>query len=166
VCELFDVSSIPKDTTLRDDMQLIGPCATDRAALLLKLNEVLFEKLDNTSITVDIGGTAPPVDGHQAGANKGYCPAELGSHCLQSVKAICDETEAVSAEKSMTGDCHCSNGIIDFLKPCLDRLSKNLALIKLRFDTTTVQHCLKTKQKRVCSLQSCYVMQINRIFGR
>ena len=144
VCELFDLSSIPEDTTLRDDMQLIGQRATDRAELLLNLNELLFDKLDITSITVDIDGTALPVDGHQEGANKGYCPTELGSRCFQSVKAVCDETETVIAEKTMTGECHCSNGIIDFLKPWLDRLSKKLALIKLRLDTGFYNDALLT----------------------
>jgi len=134
VCKLFDVPSIPKDTSLRDDMDLIGRCDHKRAKLLLFLNELLFDKLNITSITIDIDGTALPVDGHQEGAKKGYCPVEPGSRCFQSVKAICDETETVIAEKTMTGECHCSNNIIEFIKPWLDRLSAKHYKIKLRLD--------------------------------
>ena len=135
VCELFDVSSIPEDTSLRDDLKLIGQHDIPRAELILKLNEVLFDKLNITSITVDIDGTALPVDGHQEGAKKGYCQSEPGSRCFQSVKAVCDETETVIAQKTMTGECHCSNGVIDIIKPWLDRLTKKGSLIKLRLDT-------------------------------
>jgi hypothetical protein len=34
----------------------------------------------------------------------------------------------------MTGECHCSNGIVEFIKPWLDRLSAKHIKIKLRFD--------------------------------
>ena len=134
VCELFDMPSAPVDTSLRDDMQLIGQQDKARDELLLQLNETLFDKSNIRSITVDIDATALPVDGRQEGAEKGYCPAEQGSRCFQSVKAVCDTTETVIAEKTMSGDSHCANGIIDFIKPWLDRLSKKLDGIKLRLD--------------------------------
>lgn len=134
VCKLFDIVSIPKDTTLRDDMELIGHCDQSREEMLLSLNELLFDKLPITSLTIDIDGTALPVDGHQEGAKKGYCPSEPGSRCFQSIKAVCDETETVIAEKTMTGECHCSNGIIEFIKPWLDRLSARHFKLKLRLD--------------------------------
>ena len=135
VCELFDMPSVPTDTSLRDDMQLIGQQNTARAELLLRLNEELFDKLNTRSITVDIDGTALPVDGRQEGAKKGYCPTEQGSRCFQSIKAVCDTTETVIAEKTMSGDSHCANGIIDFIKPWLDPLSNKMDHIKLRLDT-------------------------------
>ena len=134
VCDLFDLPSIPVDTSLRDDMQLIGQRDAARAELLLQLNETLFDKLELRSITIDIDGTALPVDGKQEKAEKGYCPVEQGSRCFQSIKAVCDTTETIIAEKTMSGDSHCANGIIDFIKPWLDRLSKNLGHIKLRLD--------------------------------
>lgn len=134
VCELFDMPSIPVDTSLRDDMQLIGQHDKARDELLLQLNETLFDKSNICSIIVDIDGTALPVDGKQENAKKGYCPAEQGSRCFQSIKAICDTTETVIAEKTMSGDSHCANGIIDFIRPWLDRLSKKLGHIKLRLD--------------------------------
>ena len=134
VCDLFDVPSAPEDTTLRDDLFLIGQKDPERAELLLRLNEILFEKLQFTSLTVDIDGTALPVDGHQEGAEKGYCPEEPGSRCFQSIKAICDETETVLAEKTWPGDTHCAKDIINFLKPILERLSKASLKIKLRLD--------------------------------
>ena len=114
VCELFDMPSIPADTSLRDDMQLIGRHDAARAELLLQLNETLFDNLNIHSIIVDIDGTALPVDGRQEKAEKGYCPVEQGSRCFQSIKAVCDTTETVIAEKTMSGDSHCANGIIDF----------------------------------------------------
>jgi hypothetical protein len=134
VCELFDMPSAPVDTSLRDDMHLIGQQDKARDKFLLQLNETLFDKSNIRSITVDIDGTALPVDGHQEGAEKGYCPAEQGSRCFQSIKAVCDTTETVIAQKTMSGDSHCANGIIDFIKPWLDRLSKKLDFIKLRLD--------------------------------
>jgi hypothetical protein len=135
ICTLFNLPSIPNDTTLRDDLMLIGQRSMERAELLIKLNEMLFDKFNITSITVDIDGTALPVDGHQEGANKGYCPTEIGKRCFQSLKAICDDTETVIAEKTMTGECHCSHGIIEFMKSWLDRFSPKMETIKLRFDT-------------------------------
>lgn len=134
VCELFDMPSVPVDTSIRDDMYLIGQKDNARTELLLQLNEMLFEKTAIRSIIIDIDGTALPVDGHQECAEKGYCPAEQGSRCFQSVKAICDSTETVIAEKTMTGNSHCANEIIDFIRPWLDRLSGKLDLIKLRLD--------------------------------
>lgn len=134
VCELFDMPSVPVDTSLRDDMQRLGEQDKARDELLLQLNEMLFDKSNIRSITVDIDGTALPVDGRQEGAEKGYCPAEQGSRCFQSVKAVCDTTETVIAEKTMSGDSHCANGIIDFVRPWLDRLCNKLDHIKLRLD--------------------------------
>jgi hypothetical protein len=134
VCELFDMPSVPVDTSLRDDMQLIGQQDKARDELLLQLNKLLFEKQNIKSITVDIDGTALPVDGHQEGAKKGYCPAEQGSRCFHSIKAVCDTTETLIAEKTTSGESHCANDIIGFIKPWLDRLSKRLDQIELRLD--------------------------------
>jgi hypothetical protein len=64
VCELFDVPAATKDTTLRDDLFLIGRKDEERAELLFRLNEQLFVKLKLKSITIDLDGTALPVDGH------------------------------------------------------------------------------------------------------
>ncbi len=133
VCDLFDVRSAPKDTTLRDDLYLIGQKDPGRAELLLRLNEMLLEKLQLTSITIDIDGTALPVDGHQEGAEKVYCPEEPRSRCFQSVKAICDQTETVLAEWTFPGNTHCSKDVIDFLKPLLDRLTGAGKIIKTAF---------------------------------
>jgi hypothetical protein len=115
-------------------MQRLGEQDKARDELLLQLNDMLFEKSNIRSITVDIDGTALPVDGRQERAEKGYCPAEQGSRCFQSVKAVCDTTETVIAQKTMSGDSHCAKGIIDFIKPWLDRLSRKLDFIKLRLD--------------------------------
>lgn len=134
VCELFDMPSIPADASFRDDMLLIGRQDKARAEMLLQLNESLFDKSNIRSIVVDIDGTVLPVDGRQQKAEKGYCPAEQGSRCFQSIKAVCDTTETVIAEKTMSGDSHCANGVIDFITPCLNRLSRKLDQVKLRMD--------------------------------
>ena len=144
VCDLFDMPSAPVDTSLRDDMTLVGQRDEARNELLLQLNEMLFDKSNIRSIIVDIDGTALPVDGRQEGAEKGYCPAEQGSRCFQSIKAVCDATETVIAEKTMPGDSHCSNGIIEFIRPWLDRLSKKLDHIKLRLDAGFYSDALMT----------------------
>jgi len=132
--ELFDINSMPKDTTLRDDLYLIGQKDSAREALLLDLNLMLFEKLALKTITIDVDGTALPVDGHQQGAEKGYCPAEQGARCFQSSKAICDETETVLAEWTFPGNTHCAKDIIVMLRPLLDRLKQAEIKIKLRMD--------------------------------
>lgn len=132
--ELFDITSMPKDTTLRDDLFLIGQKDSARADLLLDLNLMLFEKLNLKAITIDVDGTALPVDGHQQGAEKGYCPAEQGARCFQSSKAICDETETVLAEWTFPGNTHCAKDINDLLRPLLDRLKPAEIKIKLRMD--------------------------------
>jgi hypothetical protein len=134
VYELFDVPAAPKDTTLRDDLFLIGQKDDERTALLFRLNEQLFDKLQLNSITIDLDGTALPVDGHQEGAEKGYCPEEPGSRCFQSLKAICDETETVLAEWSMSGNAHCARDVTAHLKPLLDRLAKKGMKVKIRLD--------------------------------
>lgn len=134
ICQLFDVPSIPEDTTLRDDMELLGQYDQKRAEIFLFVNETLFDKLNITSLTIDIDGTALPVDGHQEGAEKGYCAVEPGSRCFQSVIAVCDETETIIAEKTMSGECHCSKDRIEFIKPWLDRLSAKYHKIQLRLD--------------------------------
>ena len=41
--DLFDIPSTPQDTTLRDDLLLVGRKHSARAALLLDLNILLFE---------------------------------------------------------------------------------------------------------------------------
>jgi len=132
--DLFDIPSTPKDTTLRDDLLLIGRKDSSRAALLLDFNILLFEKLGLKKITIDVDGTALPVDGHQTGAEKGYCPAEQGARCFQSSKAVCDETETVLAEWTFPGNTHCAKDIIVMLKPLLDRLKQAKIKIKLRMD--------------------------------
>ena len=83
IADLFEVESIPEDTTIRDDLLLIGQKDNERQELLFRLNELIFDKLNIRSLTIDIDGTAVPVDGHQEGAVKGYCPEELGSRCFQ-----------------------------------------------------------------------------------
>jgi hypothetical protein len=134
VHDLVDLESIPQDTTIRDDLMLIGRHDHERQEFLFRLNELLFEKLGITSITIDVDGTAIPVDGHQQGAEKGYCPKEPGSRCFQSLAAICDETETTIAEQTRSGETHCADGIIEFIKIVLDRLSPKLNKITVRLD--------------------------------
>lgn len=133
--DLFDLESIPYDTTIRDDLMLIGQQDERRQEFLFQLNELLFEKHNIKSITIDIDGTATPVDGHQQGAEKGYCPQEIGSRCFQSLTAICDETETALAEQTRSGETHCSDGIIDFMEMILDRFSGQMDSITVRLDT-------------------------------
>ncbi len=131
---LFTIGQIPKDTTVRDDLLLIGQRDQERQELLFQLNELLFDKLQIRAITIDVDGTATPVDGHQESAEKGYCPAEPGSRCFQSLAAFCDETQTTIAEQTRSGSTHCASGIVDFLKMILDRLSPKLDQITIRLD--------------------------------
>ncbi len=50
VCQLFDVPSIPQDTSLHDDLLLPGKYNKNRAFFLLRLNELLFDKLTENMI--------------------------------------------------------------------------------------------------------------------
>ena len=131
---LFSHGAIPEDTTIRDDMVHIGSMDQQRQELLFRLNEHHFHQLGYRSITIDIDGTSLPVDGHQEGAKKGYCPSEPGSRCFQSISAICDETETTMAEETHFGNTHCSNGIIPFCQTLLDRFSSQMDTIHTRLD--------------------------------
>ncbi len=138
--ELFAIDRIPRDTTVRDDLLLIGQRDEERQELLFQLNELLFAKQNIRSITIDVDGTATPVDGHQESAEKGYCPAEPGRRCFQSLAAFCDETQTVISEQTRSGSTHCAHGIIDFMKPILDRLSPKLDQIMVRLDAGFYSH--------------------------
>jgi hypothetical protein len=134
--DLFGIDSIPKDTTLRDDFIHIGTMDHERQEILFQLNENHFEKQGLKSITIDIDGSALPVDGHQECAEKGYCPEEIGSRCLQTLTAICDQTETTLAEQTYPGNTKWSaEDAITFCKPILDRFSPQLEKIMIRFDS-------------------------------
>jgi hypothetical protein len=133
--DLLGIDSIPKDTTLRDDFMHIGTMDHERQELLFQLNETHFKKRCIRSITIDIDGSALPVDGHQEGAEKGYCPEEMGSRCFQTLTAICDQTETTLAEQTYPGNTKWNTDeIITFCKPILNRFSQQLERIILRFD--------------------------------
>jgi hypothetical protein len=132
--DLFSHGSIAEDTTLRDDLVHLGGKDDQRQELLFRLNEYHFHRLGLRSITIDMDGTALAVDGHQEGAELGYCPPEPGSRCFQSLSAICDETETTLAEETHFGNTHCSNGIISFCQRLLDRFSPQMDTIHIRLD--------------------------------
>lgn len=133
--DLLGIDSIPKDTSLRDDFMHMGTMDYERQELLFQLNENHFKKRNIRSITIDIDGSALPVDGHQEGAEKGYCPEEIGSRCFQTLTAICDPTETTLSEQTYPGNTKWStDDIITFCKPILDRFSPQLEKIILRFD--------------------------------
>ena len=133
--DLLGFDSIPKDTTLRDDFKHMGYMDHERQELLFRINENHFKKRNIQSITIDIDGSALPVDGHQEGAEKGYCPEETGSRCFQTLTAICDQTETTLAEQTYPGNTKWgTEDIIAFCKPILDRFSPKMEKIILRFD--------------------------------
>jgi len=132
--QLFAQGEVPQDTTVRDDLQKMGTMDVPRRELLFQLNEQLFKHLKLKTITIDIDGTALPVEGHQENAEKGYCPAAPGNRCYQSLSAICDETETALLEETRPGDTHCASGSIDFVRTLLDRFSPQLEKIVLRLD--------------------------------
>jgi hypothetical protein len=128
-------NEIPADTTLRDEMLHIGKMDEQRQEFLFRLNELHFKRLGLKNITIDVDGTALPVEGHQEGAEKGYCPEEPGNRCFQSLSAICDETETTIAEQLRSGETHCAYGIVEFCQTILDRLSPIMDSICMRLDT-------------------------------
>ena len=133
--DLFQNGAIPKDTTLRDDFMHIGQKDTARQELLFKLNESFFRTRHLTEITLDVDTTALPVDGHQECAEKGYCPAEPGSRCFQSLSAICDQTETTVAEQTLPGNSKLdAQEVIAFCKMIITRLSSHVKEITFRFD--------------------------------
>jgi hypothetical protein len=133
--DLFGISSVPKDTSLRDDFQHIGRMDKQRRELLLRLHEEFFRKQNIRSITIDIDGSALPVDGRQESAEKGYCPTEPGSRCFQTLAAICDQTETTLAEQTYPGNTKWSaDESKAFCKSFLDRFSPMLDSITLRLD--------------------------------
>ena len=132
--DLFGNGEVPCDTTVRDDLKHIGGMDDQRRELLFKLNEVFFEHQNIRKITIDVDGTAIPVDGRQEGAEVGYCPSEKGSRCFQSLSAICDETQTVLAEETRPGNTHCANNVIPFMRRLLDRFSPAMNRIVVRMD--------------------------------
>jgi len=128
-------NATPVDTTLRDEMLRIGKMDQQRQELLFCLNELHFKRLRIRNITIDIDGTALPVEGHQQGTDRGYCPEEPGNRCLQSLCAICDETETTIAEELRGGKTHCASGITVFCQSILERFSPQMDSICMRLDT-------------------------------
>lgn len=132
--ELFAEGEVPQDTTVRDDLQKIGTMDVARREMLFQLNELLYKRLKLKTITIDIDGTALPVEGHQENAEKGYCPEAPGNRCFQSLSANCDETETTLLEETRPGNAHCAKGIIDFSRTLLDRFAPQIEKIILRLD--------------------------------
>lgn len=132
--DLFGNGIVPQDTTLRDDLKHIGKMNDQRQEMLFLLNEMLFKHQNIKKITIDVDGTALPVDGYQEGAEVGYCPADQGSRCLQSLSAVCDETETVLAEETRSGNTHCANDVIPFIRRILDRFAPKMPHIVIRLD--------------------------------
>ena len=132
--DLFANGEVPKDTTIRDDLQKIGQMDESRREILFKLNDKLFNYLKLKTITIDIDGTAIAVEGHQENAEKGYCPEAPGNRCFQSLAAVCDETETALLEETKPGETHCAKGIGEFCETLLDRFSPGMEKITLRMD--------------------------------
>lgn len=132
--DLFGNGTVPRDTTLRDDLKHIGKMDDQRRELLFVLNESFFKRNNINKITIDIDGTALPVDGHQEGAEFGYCPADQSSRCLQSLSAVCDDPQTVLAEETRPGNTHCSFDVIPFTRRILDRFAPLMTKIVLRLD--------------------------------
>jgi len=133
--DLFEMKTIPKDTTFRDEFAAIGVMDDRRRELIFRLHEDFFRKQKTRIITLDIDGSALPVDGHQEGALKGYCPQEPGSRCFQTLTAICDETETALSEQTYPGNTKWDTADLQaFLKPILDRFSPLMDRIVLRLD--------------------------------
>jgi len=132
---LLGLRNVPQDTTLRDDFYHLGQRDIERQELLFRLNEIHFQKRKIKAITIDVDGSSLPVDGHQEGAEKGYCPEEPGSRCFQTLAAICDQTETVLAERTYPGNTKwSSDDTIEFCKPMLDRFSPQMDRITIRMD--------------------------------
>ena len=138
--ELFAEGEVPQDTTVRDDLQKIGTMDAPRRELLFKLNERLFRHLNLKTMTIDIDGTALPVEGHQENAEKGYCPEAPGNRCFQNLSVNCDETETTLMEETRPGNTHCAKGIIDFSRTLLDRFAPQIEKIILRLDCGFFSH--------------------------
>jgi hypothetical protein len=133
--DLFGISSVPQDTSLRDDFEHIGDMDNQRRELLFKLHEEFFLKQKIRSVTIDIDGSALPVDGHQEAAEKGYCPTEPGSRCFQTLAAICDQTETAIAEQTSSGNTVWSaDDSKVFCQSFLNRFSPQMDKITLRMD--------------------------------
>ncbi len=132
--DLFGNGKVPSDTTLRDDLKHIGGMDDQRRELLFRLNESLFKRKNIKKIVIDVDGTAVPVDGHQEGAEFGHCPADQESRCIQSLSAICDDTQTTLAEETRHGNTHCANGAVPFIRRILDRFSPLMNRIVIRLD--------------------------------
>ena len=132
--ELFGNGSVPHSTTIRGDLLKFGCLDLEREEFLFRLNEKLLYFVKPKIIIIDIDGTATPVEGHQEGAEKGYCPASPGSRCFQHLIATWDEMKTTLAIETRPGNTHCVNGAIEFIRKVLDRFSHQVDKIIVRCD--------------------------------
>ena len=132
--ELFGNSNVPYDTTIRNDLKHIGQRPAERQELLFRLNEKLLKRTGTKTMTIDMDGTATPVEGHQTNAKKGYCPEAPGSRCFQHLLVLCDEMDSPLAIETRPGNTHCANGAAEMIGKVLERFSPQMESILVRDD--------------------------------
>jgi hypothetical protein len=132
--DLFGNGKVPQDTTVRNDLKYIGECPDERREFLFRLNEKLLRYSGFKKMTIDIDGTATPVEGHQTNALKGYCPESPGSRCFQHLLVSWDDMGSPLAIETRPGNTHCANGAVEMMKIALDRFSRQVELILVRDD--------------------------------
>lgn len=126
LAEIAGLNAIIDDSTLgrifkRGNIQTI----TDMEAFPLLMardicesfvSPVIMQSQQQKEKLIDIDGSAHTSFGYQEGSVKGYNPHKKGANCFQSLLAFDTLTKTVMMGWWRSGNTHCANGVVEFVK--------------------------------------------------
>lgn len=86
-------------------------------------------------ITLDMDSTVIGVSGSQEGAEKGYNPEKKGQRSYHPLLCFVAETTECLHNWFRSGSAYTSNGAVEFLKECYERIPRRVAHIFVRADS-------------------------------
>jgi hypothetical protein len=86
-------------------------------------------------ITLDMDSTVIGVTGSQEGAEKGYNPKKKGQKSYHPLLCFIAETRECLHNWFRSGSAYTSNGAVEFLKECYERIPQRVAQIFVRADS-------------------------------
>lgn len=126
LAEIAGLECVPDDSTLgrafkRGNYQTVIDFEAMQSKLRNEvcnnfLSPVLAQSIDQVEKMYDVDGSAITSFGSQEGSMKGYNPHKKGANCFQSLIAIDPLTKTVSLAWLQSGNTHCANGSVDFVR--------------------------------------------------
>jgi Transposase DDE domain. len=86
-------------------------------------------------ITLDMDSTVIGVTGSQEGAEKGYNPKKKGQKSYHPLLCFIAETTECLHNWFRCGSAYTSNGVVEFMKECYDRIPQRVSQIFVRADS-------------------------------